>query len=305
MANVINATSTGNGGLVSTGDDSGILNIQTNETTAITVDTSQNVGIGTSSPADKLHVAFSSGSLGGIRVQNTNSGGQSAVSYYNDAATQKADIWWNNSGSTLNLRTLSTDPMIFYTNNSERMRITSAGDILVGRTTQFLDGQYSSDFNGNSRRGATYNNTFGNSGANFISFGSAGTQIGGVSQSGGSAVLYNTTSDQRLKENIVDADSASTLIDSLQVRKFDWKSDNSHQRYGFVAQELVTVAPEAVHQPEDTEQMMAVDYSKLVPMLVKEIQSLRSRFATLEIKSDTQAETINALTARIVALEGQ
>jgi len=41
MANVINATSTGNGGLVSTGDDSGILNIQTNETTAITVDASQ------------------------------------------------------------------------------------------------------------------------------------------------------------------------------------------------------------------------------------------------------------------------
>jgi hypothetical protein len=68
----------------------------------------------------------------------------------------------------------------------------------------------------------------------------------------------------------------------LQVRKFDWKSDGSHQRYGFIAQELVTVAPEAVHQPEDTEKMMAVDYSKLVPMLVKEIQSLRARVAALE-----------------------
>ena len=44
MPNVINATSTGNGGLISQGDDSGILNIQTNETTAITVDASQNVG---------------------------------------------------------------------------------------------------------------------------------------------------------------------------------------------------------------------------------------------------------------------
>jgi hypothetical protein len=41
----------------------------------------------------------------------------------------------------------------------------------------------------------------------------------------------------------------------------------------------VTVAPEAVHQPEDTDEMMAVDYSKLVPMLVKEIQSLRKRLA--------------------------
>ena len=44
MASTINGTSTGSGGLISTGDDSGILNIQTNETTAITVDASQNVG---------------------------------------------------------------------------------------------------------------------------------------------------------------------------------------------------------------------------------------------------------------------
>jgi len=44
----------------------------------------------------------------------------------------------------------------------------------------------------------------------------------------------------------------------------------------------VTVVPEAVYQPEDAEQMMAVDYSKLVPMLVKEIQSLRVRVAQLE-----------------------
>jgi hypothetical protein len=73
------------------------------------------------------------------------------------------------------------------------------------------------------------------------------------------------------------------LIDSLQVRQFDWKKDQTHQRYGFIAQELVTVAPEAVHQPADTEQMMAVDYSKLVPMLVKEIQSLRQRLSAANL----------------------
>ena len=68
----------------------------------------------------------------------------------------------------------------------------------------------------------------------------------------------------------------------MQVRKFDWKANGLHQRYGFVAQELLTVAPEAVHQPEDPEAMMAVDYSKLVPMLVKEVQALRQRVAQLE-----------------------
>ena len=49
-----------------------------------------------------------------------------------------------------------------------------------------------------------------------------------------------------------------------------------------VAQELQAVAPEAVQAPEDPDEMMAVDYSKLVPMLVKEIQSLRARVQQLE-----------------------
>ena len=73
------------------------------------------------------------------------------------------------------------------------------------------------------------------------------------------------------------------MIDALRVRQFEWKSDKSHQRYGFVAQELVTVAPEAVHQPDNPDEMMGVDYSKLVPMLVKEVQSLRARLAAAGI----------------------
>jgi hypothetical protein len=71
-------------------------------------------------------------------------------------------------------------------------------------------------------------------------------------------------------------------IDAIQVRKFDWKADGSHQDYGMIAQELLEVAPEAVSVPEDSEEMMGVDYSKLVPMLIKEIQSLRNRVAQLE-----------------------
>jgi len=94
------------------------------------VDSSGNVGIGTGSPADKLHVALSSSSLGGIRVQNTNASGQAAVSYYNNSGSQKADVWWNNSDSTLYLRTLSTDPMVFSTNNTERIRIDSSGRVI-------------------------------------------------------------------------------------------------------------------------------------------------------------------------------
>ena len=104
----------------------------------------------------------------------------------------------------------------------------------------------------------------------------------GSIQTAGSATLYNTSSDARLKENITDADDAGALIDTIQVRQFDWIEDGEHQRYGMVAQELNTVAPEAVSEGETEDDMMGVDYSKLVPMLIKEIQSLRARVAQLE-----------------------
>ena len=107
------------------------------------------------------------------------------------------------------------------------------------------------------------------------------TQTGSVVV-GGSSTAYNTSSDQRLKDNIVDAPSASDDIDAIQVRSFDWKADGSHQKYGVIAQELNTVAPDAVTEGETEDDMMSVDYSKLVPMLVKEIQSLRARVAQLE-----------------------
>jgi len=114
-----------------------------------------------------------------------------------------------------------------------------------------------------------------------ITFYRNGTSTGGISNTG-TTTSYNTSSDQRLKDNIVDAPSASDDIDAIQVRSFDWKADGSHQKYGMVAQELQSVAPEAVSEGETEDDMMSVDYSKLVPMLVKEIQSLRARVAQLE-----------------------
>jgi hypothetical protein len=162
---------------------------------------------------------------------------------------------------------------------TERARITSDGNLLVGGTTSSnrltVTGDAANDV-------SVFISPSGGTGVKFTRFavgGGAGTEVGSVSYNGSTGVLYNITSDQRLKENIQNADSASSLIDAIKVRQYNWKSDGSHTRYGFIAQELVTVAPEAVHQPEDPEEMMAVDYSKLVPMLVKEIQSLRKRLA--------------------------
>jgi hypothetical protein len=168
---------------------------------------------------------------------------------------------------------------------NERARIDSSGNLLVGQTTSGPLNVNGVGIAPAATGGVDFNHVTGTaSGVLYARFNYAGSGIGSITQSGTTAVLYNLTSDQRLKENIQDAKPTADLIDAIQVRQFDWKSDGSHQRYGFVAQELVTVAPEAVHQPADPDEMMAVDYSKLVPMLVKEIQSLRIRIAQLEAK---------------------
>jgi hypothetical protein len=105
-------------------------------------------------------------------------------------------------------------------------------------------------------------------------------QVGDITVSASSTLT--TPSDQRLKKTSQTLMTLERKIDAIKVRQYDWKADGSHQDYGMVAQELMTVAPEAVAVPEDPEKMMGVDYSKLVPMLIKEVQSLRARVAQLE-----------------------
>lgn len=165
---------------------------------------------------------------------------------------------------------------------TQAMTLDSSGNLLVGTTTTAYSNTNAIALS--AAQGYVLQNHISGtaSGAAYTYFAYNATQIGSITQSGTTAVLYNVTSDQRLKENIVDAPEFGSVIDSIKVRSYNWKTDQTHQRAGFIAQELVTVAPEAVHQPENPEEMMAVDYSKLVPMLVKELQSLRARVAQLE-----------------------
>jgi hypothetical protein len=197
-----------------------------------------------------------------------------------------------------NASTLASN-LIFYNTDgnslTERMRIDSSGDLLVGTTSQL--GQITVDNGGNTtgiyvlQSNSGINHIGINVKSSYVTGGQTGTMIKFIQASDATvgtisstitATAYNTSSDQRLKENITDASSASDDIDAIQVRSFDWKADGSHQKYGMVAQELQSVAPIAVTGDADSDEMMGVDYSKLVPMMLKEIQSLRARVAQLE-----------------------
>lgn len=122
------------------------------------------------------------------------------------------------------------------------------------------------------------------SSAEFVRFYDAdgiNSQIGSITSSGGASVAYNTSSDRRLKDNIVDLDDALSLMEEIKPRRWIWKKDGA-PGIGFIAQELIEVHPDAVTGNPESELMMAVDYSKLTPILAAAIKELMAKNVLLE-----------------------
>ena len=261
-------------------------------TQAMTLDASGNLVLGNttnSSFSSTVRSYVESSSQYTAAFKNTSGATGVPLSVWNTASSGTINFanFYIGSGSQVGSITGTTTLLnINGPTSGSGISIDTSGNLLVGISTAASNPANGFSFNqpANSSYGAIGHSSGTSSGSAYFYFSYNAGFIGSITQSGTTAVLYNVTSDQRLKENIVNAPEFGGVIDSIQVRSFDWKTDQTHQRAGFIAQELVTVAPEAVHQPADPEEMMAVDYSKLVPMLVKEIQSLRKRLATLESK---------------------
>jgi len=251
----------------STGTDGRIV-FKVDGTEAMRITDAGNVGINDPNPAEISSNATTLNIKGKV---NTKSG-----AIILDTADESVRMFAYATDTGAQIGTLTNDPLKFTINSGEVARIDSNGNLLVGTTSIAIDPGVQIFGAGN-----IFTHIAGTAGADSMRFYRDNADVGSITTTG-TTTTYNTSSDARLKENIADAEDASSLVDAIKVRQFDWKADGSHQRYGMVAQELSTVAPEAVSGDPESDDMMGVDYSKLVPMLVKEIQSLRARVAQLE-----------------------
>jgi len=277
-------------GAVSGGTVPGRLAFITSGSERMRIDSSGNVGIGTTAPS------FAGGSSGvmisgvkpALRLSSTTTGAGSWEIYADSASSGGLGFYERQNSSTA-------------------MYLDEGGNLLVGTTNaSFTSGvgmKMIPDASGpaivcvGTATSASFNSYF-------IYSTGAGANRFYVSYAG---QIYATStgitaiSDVTLKENIRDLETGLDEIMALRPRRFDWKEETKLDQKnvaGFIAQEVEPVLPDLVYDYKYNEQTTkkAVKTSDMLPTLVKAIQELKAI-------NDTQAETINALTARIVALE--
>jgi hypothetical protein len=116
-----------------------------------------------------------------------------------------------------------------------------------------------------------------------------GTALGSITQNSATTVAYNTTSDRRLKENIVDSASGLDLLEQIGVHDYNYIADpNKQTLQGFIAQDLYGIYPQAVTVggEDPLTHPWQVDYGKLTPLLVKSVQELQAENAKLKARVD-------------------
>jgi len=228
----------------------GALTLASNgTTTALTIDTSQNVGIGTSSPtfATGTGLQVKGAGFTSVRITGASSTG---VDFSQDASAN--GYMYNRDNAAL----------IYGTNNTERMRITSGGEVYIAGTTD--QGAYNLQCNGTGVWGA-------------------GAYVNG--------------SDSRIKDDIQPISSSLDVVNKLNPVTFkykeDWSKDQSVQT-GFIAQELQETLKDEIYIDglvNTGGEYLSVAYQNIIPLLTKAIQEqqaiindLKARVEALEAK---------------------
>jgi hypothetical protein len=261
-------------------------------TESMRLDSSGNVGIGTSSPD----------SLSNFRFLDVGSSGTNQGVVQANNGTVKTAIYSN--GTNGNLATRTNHNLNLQTNGSTRATIDTSGNFGVGTTTPGTSYSELVNFTATATNqpsltllntnGSFANDVFQIRSANTSANGNSWNMITGWSSTtslnflvrGNGNVLnsnssYGSLSDQRIKENIVDATPKLENLKQVRVVNFNLIGDEQKQ-IGVVAQELEQIFPGMVE--EDQEGIKAVKYSVFVPMLIKSIQEQQQMIETLQAK---------------------
>jgi hypothetical protein len=207
--------------------------------------------------------------------------------------------WTYQTTNPANLYGQSNGSFVYYTVASgtagttatlnQIMTLDASGNLLLGTSSPVLNGKFTTNFSGVTSNSIVLNETANTSSSGFIVFAESGTSIGSISRvATTSAVAYNTTSDQRLKSNIENANPILEKLIQVKVRQYDWTEGQIHQDYGFIAQEIEPILSGVVTKGNTEKDMWQLDYSRLTPHLVKAIQELSEKVTALEAKLGVQ-----------------
>ena len=250
-------------------------------TQAMTLDASGNLGVGTTSPQGRLHVRASTATAF-FQCDDT---GQVQLNFGGTTNAVKGGIYYSDNA----------DVMWFRTGSTERARIDSSGNLLVGTTSAPTGTSGGSGFITESYSRKTLKlATSTTLGVGLVEFINPNGSVGFISTSG-SSTIYNTSSDYRLKENIAPMTGALDKVATLKPCTYKWKTDGSDGE-GFIAHELQEVVPQCVTGEKD-----AVD-AEGKPVY----QGIDTSFlvATLTAAIQEQQAIIEQLRADVAALKG-
>jgi len=283
-------------------------------TQAMTLDASGNLGVGTTSPSARVHAGNASGTTPGILTYNA--GNSAAITSYSAVAGLQLISYQSDSGSpftktsALVANSDGTVPSVmqFWTkangdsSPSERARITSGGDLLVGNTASvqtsraeftstsltpaFLarvnvdadEGQWAGQFQKKTATSTTSQI--------FVRFliNDGATASGYITANGANAATFTSSSDSRLKENIAELPSQWGSIKALRPVEFDYiQSEGGGHQVGFIAQDFEQVYPDSVGERPDGMKMLS-GWSKTEARMVKALQEAMARIEQLEAK---------------------
>ena len=165
------------------------------------------------------------------------------------------------------------------------MQLDASGDLLLGQTSTY-GGIINVTFT-SSDNGLVFTPT--SNGVTVVKFHNSGVSMVGSIASTVSGVVYNTSSDYRLKENVTYDFDATSRLKQLKPARFNFIEDEDKILVdGFLAHEVSSIVPEAITGEKDAVDAdgnidpQGIDQSKLVPLLVKTIQELEARITALE-----------------------